>query len=108
MTNLHDARVETIFDKFIESFDGDEAGEVEPVWAADGATGYVMVGGNDARAVLGKALVAADALLTEEMIAETAHKAMQESWTDGGEYEHAPDYIARAVLALIRGGGEQC
>lgn len=85
MTNLHDARVAAF----------------KAEWAKADAEG-------DAGNRVSRGLAAADALLTEEMIAETAHKAMQESWTDGGEYEHAPDYIARAVLALIRGGGEQC
>lgn len=89
MTNLHDARVEEVAEVMADMNGEPRVGRYERTLAA-------------------VALKNADAVVTVEMIAETAHKAMQESWTDGGEYEHAPDYIARAVLALIRGGGEQC
>ncbi len=46
------------FAVFVQSFNGDEAGDIDDVGALDGATGWAMRGGNDVRAVFEKAAAA--------------------------------------------------
>ena len=44
--------------RFVESFNGDEAGDIDYMEAADGANGWAMRGGNDVEAVFGNAIAA--------------------------------------------------
>lgn len=48
------------FGRFVDSFNGDEAGDIEFMSALDGRVGYAMVGGNDLRAVFEHAIQAID------------------------------------------------
>lgn len=52
-------------DHFLKSFNGDEAGDIDYVWAEDGNTGWAMRGGNDVASVLLKAF---DALLASGLL----------------------------------------
>ena len=86
--------------RFIDSFNGDEAGDIDQVLALDGNTGYAMRGGNDVLSVLNKAR---DALLAEGWRKMPSRKAVEQalanSWDDATEYEGAVD----AILALMDG-----
>lgn len=58
---LRDERIADGLETFIESFNGDEAGEIEHVgFPAFGIWGYAMVGGNDVEAVFEHARLAID------------------------------------------------
>lgn len=46
------------YERFLDSFNGDEAGDVDLVMSLLGDTGHAMVGGNDVRAVFDKAAAA--------------------------------------------------
>lgn len=93
MTNLHDARVEAAMDEYLK-IHLDEAGR--PSF----------------RESMRAALAAADAVVTVEMIAEVIGKSRTTSirGDDGCKsvVMESNETIASAVLALIRGGGEQC
>lgn len=88
-------------DYFLRSLNGDEAGHVDYVSAMDGATGWVMRGGNDVGAVL---LVALDALFASGVIREAeplvadreAVARVLDPWPwESGDPRHATVHIAR-------------
>lgn len=99
-------------ERFVDSFNGDEAGDIDPVYALDGNTGYAMRGGNDVESVLNKAR---DALIAEgwrkmpsrEEIARAIASGL-DGWNDYDaasiDYKRELLMAANAILALMDGG----
>ena len=106
-------------ERFVDSFNGDEAGDIDWVYALDGNTGYAMRGGNDVESVLNKAR---DALIAEGWRKMPSREELAAAlWNlpingmdwrelnelaerDAADYAEHRDYVleqARAILALM-------
>lgn len=72
------------FRRFVDSFNGDEAGEIDLVWSVLGDTGWAMRGGNDVRAVFDKVLAAIETapVVSDDTEWESQCKAPGEEWRD--------------------------
>jgi hypothetical protein len=83
--------------RFVDSFNGDEAGDVDYVEALDGNNGWAMRGGNDVESVFAKAI---DALLASGIVSLAADRDRAEDpyrraedcqyrhWTSGSVPTH--------------------
>lgn len=79
-------------DHFIQSFNGDEAGDIDYVWADDGNTGWAMRGGNDVGSVLLKAF---DALIASGILRDAADvwdKGNEAGWNDGAHAQVSSEF----------------
>jgi hypothetical protein len=71
--------------RFVDSFNGDEAGDVDYVEALDGNNGWAMRGGNDVESVFAKAI---DALLASGVVslaADRDREMKKAAWFEGFE-----------------------
>lgn len=80
-------------DHFLRSFNGDEAGDIDYVFAEDGNTGWAMRGGNDVGSVLVKAFDAltASGILRDvrDVQAEALERYADERWGEVGPHRVA-------------------